>query len=83
MTDEETKKLLEGFANALEVGLNADPKQPMGFVLIVFPFESLGGRANCISNVNTESIPDMLEAHAKDLKSRIIRGPEDNSRRPN
>ena len=57
MTDEETKKLLEGFANALEVGLNADPKEPMGFVLIVFPFESSGGRVDCISNVNTESIP--------------------------
>ena len=82
MTDEETKTLLEGFADALEVGLNADPKQSMGFVLIVFPFDSSDGRVNCISNATMESVPDMLEAHAKLLKNRI-QHPENNPRKPN
>ena len=83
MTTKETEKLLNGIAMALDVGLNGGRKKDMGFVLLVFPFSKEGGEAHCTSNADPEHIPDVLENCAKNLKGRIIRDPENNSRRPN
>ena len=83
MTYEETKKLLEGCAAALDVGLNGGRKEKdMGFVLLVFPFGEAGGEAHCMSNADLGDIPAVFESFLKSQLN-MIRDKENNSRRPN
>ena len=85
MTAEETEKLLNGIAAALDVGLNGGRQEKFGFIVLVFPFAAEGGEARSVSNAAPDDIPDMLEHCAKNLRSqrKMLRGLENNSGRPN
>ena len=84
MTETETEQLLQGIASALHVALNGDREKKMGFIVMVFPFEISKGaapRLHCVSNTAQGDIPDVLATYLKNMQG-IIRGPEDNSRKP-
>ena len=56
----ELHELMNGVAYALDRTFNPDGKKKWGFVLLSFPFGSVEGRCNYISNANREDITTLL-----------------------